>query len=680
MSTERMRVQVEGMHCASCVARVRKGLLAVDGVKGAEVNLATAEAQLEVDPGRFDAAQLTEVDGYRVRAAGTVMEGGPGIRIVLLAIGLAVGVRFASPWIAGVLAAVAVLVCGHSFTTGAIARARHRAADMDTLVALGIWSALLWSWWLLVSGAGGPYWFDGAVMITAFILIGRALEGRARRRTGAAVRALMNLAPQTARVERDGRLEEIPAAELVVGDVCVVRPGESIPADGKVVEGDTSVDESMLTGESVPVEKAPGDPVTGATVNGGGAFRMRVGAVGAKTALARIVEAVRTAQASRAPVQALVDRVSAVFVPIVIAFSFVTLAAYGFDSEAVMRAVTVLIIACPCAMGLATPTAIVAAVGHGARRGILFKGAGAIERVGKLRTIAFDKTGTLTEGKPEIVAVVPRPGVDDLLRDAITAEDLSEHPLAQAVRDAAEGVEPQPVQKFRAVPGRGVRVDVRGGGTILLGSPRFLREQEVDVTPLDAVKGTILAVARDGELRGHLVVSDSARATASEAIRELSGLGVRTVMLTGDREESARLVADAAGVDEVAAGLLPDEKRERLATFAAPVGMVGDGINDAPALAAADVGIALAGGTDIALETADVSLVRPDLRLVPEAVRLGRRTMRVVRWNLVWAFAYNVLAIPAAAGLLPIPVHPSAAAAAMAMSSVLVVGNSLRLA
>jgi Cu+-exporting ATPase len=670
------------MHCASCVARVRNGLLKVEGVETAEVNLATAEALVEFDPQKIDAASLTDVEGFALSTAAPTTTEGPSGRMVLLALMLALGMKFVPPWIAAVLAAVAVLVCGYPFTKGAIARARHFSADMDTLVALGIWSSLLWSWWLLLSDAGGPYWFDGAAMITAFILVGRWLESRARRRTGAAVRELMNLSPQTARVERDGEVAELPAAELVVGDVCIVRPGESIPSDGSIIEGETSIDESMLTGESVPVDKANGDPVTGATVNGPGAFRMRVEAVGAKTALARIVEAVRSAQASRAPVQALVDHVSAVFVPIVIAIALATLVAYGFDGEAVMRAVTVLIIACPCAMGLATPTAIVVAVGRGARRGVLFKDAGAIERVGKLSTIAFDKTGTLTEGKPVVAELVPAPGVSEteLLQDALTAEDLSEHPLAEAVRNAARDLEAESIQLFRAVPGRGVRVKVKGGAMILLGSPRFLAEEGVDTARLDGVGGTILAVAREGELRGHLLVSDSARESAPAAVRELRELGVRSAMLTGDREESARLVAVATGIEEVAAGLLPEEKLARLAALAPPVGMVGDGINDAPALAAANVGFALAGGTDIALETADVSLVRPDLRLVPAAVRLGRRTMRTIRWNLLWAFGYNVLAVPAAVGLIPIPVNPSAAAAAMAMSSVLVVSNSLRLA
>jgi Cu+-exporting ATPase len=681
MKTERARLHVEGMHCASCVARVRDGLLKKDGIESAEVNLATAEATVEFDPARVDPATLTEVDGFGLSTSEPDGVDGPRGILVVLAFALALGIKFVSPWVAGVLAAVAVVICGHSFTKGAIGRARHFAADMDTLVALGIWSALLWSWWLLLSGTGGPYWFDGAVMITAFILVGRWLEARARRRTGAAVRELMSLAPQTARVERDGEVVEIASAELVVGDVCVVRPGERIPSDGSILEGETSIDESMLTGESVPVDKQAGDPVTGATVNGPGAFRMKVEAVGAKTALARIVEAVRSAQASRAPVQALVDRVSSVFVPIVIVIAIATLVGHGFDGEAVMRAVTVLIIACPCAMGLATPTAIVVAVGRGARLGLLFKDAGAIERVGKLTTVAFDKTGTLTEGRPVVAEIVPEPGVteEQLLQDALTAEDLSEHPLADAVRAAAQGYEAESIVLFRAVPGRGVRAKVKGGSMILLGSPRFLGEEGVDVSRLAGVGGTILAVARDGALQGHLLVSDSARESAGPAVAALDGMGVRSALLTGDREESARLVATEAGIGQVAAGLLPEEKLERLAALEPPVGMVGDGINDAPALAAADVGFALAGGTDIALETADVSLVRADLRLVPAAVRLGRRTMRTIRWNLLWAFGYNVLAVPAAAGLLPIPVNPSAAAAAMAMSSVLVVGNSLRL-
>jgi len=373
-----------------------------------------------------------------------------------------------------------------------------------------------------------------------------------------------------------------------------------------------------------------------------------------------------------------------VFVPVILAVAVVTLVAYGFDDEAILRAVTVLIIACPCAMGLATPTAIVVAVGAGARRGMLFKDAGAIERAAHLRSVAFDKTGTLTAGKPVVSEIVPVDGVqeDQLLQAAVTAEDLSEHPLAEAVRAAGveRGVQPESVILFRAVVGRGVRARTKAKEMILAGSPAFLAEEGVDLAALGPVQGTVLAVAHEGRLLGHLAVTDSIRPSAAAATAELHKLGLETVMLTGDRAEAARPIAQATGVQHFEAALLPDDKLRLLKALPRPVAMVGDGINDAPALAAADVGFALGAGTDIAIETADVSLVRDDLTLVADAVRLGRRTMRIIRWNLVWAFGYNVLAVPAAAGLLPIPVNPSAAAAAMALSSVLVVTNSLRIA
>jgi len=690
MNLEQIRYRVSGMHCASCVARVENALRKVGGVEAAAVNLATEEALIEVDRDRFDPKKVESVEGFVLRPA-TADEPpatpGPRGAGVIFAVALAVVTMGASmngrPWIAGAAAAISVAVLGRSFLRGALVRARYFAADMDTLVAMGTWTALLWSGYRLISGAGGPYWFDGAAMITAFVLLGRWLEARARHRTGAAVRALLSLAPQSALVERDGDVVEIPAAELAVGDVCRIRPGSGIPADGIVLDGTSAIDESMLTGESLPVEKAPGDPVTGATINGRGALRMRVECVGEATALARIVAAVRSAQGSRAPVQALVDKVSGVFVPVVIGIAIVTWMAWGFGDEAILRAVTVLIIACPCAMGLATPTAIVVAVGAAARRGMLFKDAGAIERSAHLRSVAFDKTGTLTLGKPAVSEIVPVDGAteEELLAAAVTAEDLSEHPLAEAVRvfGAERGVKPESVTLFRAVVGRGVRARTKDKQMIMAGSPAFLAEEGVDLAALGATQGTLLVVARDGRLLGHLAVTDAVRPRAPAAVAELHALGVETVMLTGDREEAARPIAQNTGVQGYEAGLLPEDKLRLIKALPRPVAMVGDGINDAPALAAADIGFALGAGTDIAIETADVSLVRDDLTLVAASIRLGRKTMRIIRWNLVWAFGYNVLAVPAAAGLLPIPVNPSAAAAAMALSSVLVVSNSLRI-
>jgi Cu+-exporting ATPase len=515
--------------------------------------------------------------------------------------------------------------------------------------------------------------------------VGRWLEARAKKRAGDSIRRLLELEPQTARVERGGETVEVPAADVAVGDVCVVRPGERLPADGEVVSGHSAVDESMLTGESMPVEKAPGDPVAGATVNRSGALRVKATRVGAATAFARIVDAVRDAQASRPPVQALVDKVAAVFVPAVILIAAGTLVYWGMTgtwADGVVRAVTVLIIACPCAMGLATPTAIVVGVGRGADRGIIFRDATALEQVAQVETIAFDKTGTLTVGRPAVRRIVPVDGIEEsaLLRAAATAEELSEHPLAEAVLAAANerGLEPEKVDFFRAVPGRGVRVK-SGGEEILAGSLRFLAEEGVDVTPLGKPEGTALAVSRAGRALGLLEVADPLRPTTREAIGSLSSLGLRSVMLTGDAEGPARAVAAEAGVEEVFAGLLPEEKLARIGAMGAGTAMVGDGINDAPALAAADVGIAMGSGTDVAIEAAHVTLVRSDLRGVPVAVRLGRRTLRTIRQNLFWAFFYNVIAIPAAMGLLPFTVTPTYGAAAMALSSVTVVTNSLRL-
>jgi Cu+-exporting ATPase len=470
---------------------------------------------------------------------------------------------------------------------------------------------------------------------------------------------------------------------VAVGDRCRVRPGERVPADGEIVSGHTALDESMLTGESLPVDRGPGDPVAGATINRTGAFVMKATRVGAATAFARIVEAVQRAQSSRPPVQALVDKVAGVFVPVVIGIAVLTLLGWGLLAAdwtaGLVHAITVLIIACPCAMGLATPTAIVVAVGHAAGKGILFRDARALEQIAHVETVAFDKTGTLTAGEPVVKEVVALPGIDRgaVLQAAATAEDLSEHPLAAAVRAAAaaEGIEAEEVDFFRALPGRGVRAKA-GGNEILVGSPRFLAEEGVEVPPHE---GTALAVARNGRALGHLVVADALRPTARAALARLAELGLRTVMLTGDAQATAKRIAAEAGVTEVQAELLPDDKLERLAALGSHVAMVGDGINDAPALAAADVGIALGSGTDVAIEAAHATLVRPDLELVPAAVELGRRTLKTIRWNLFWAFFYNVVAIPAAMGVLGIPVTPTYAAAAMAVSSITVVTNSLRL-
>jgi len=634
----------------------------VEGIRGARVDLATEEALLEVDPARFREEAVREVAGFTLARQATEEKWGVDTALALV---LAV----ASWWIP-LLAVASVVWCGRRFTWAALKLLRQRVADMNTLVALGTWTALL---------SFRHEWLHAAAMITALVLVGRWLEARAKRRAGAAIRRLLELAPERARVERDGAEVDVPVAEVRVGDTCVVRPGERVPVDGEVLSGHASLDESMLTGESMPIERGPGEGVRGATVNRTGAFRMRATAVGAGTAFARIVAAVREAQASRPPVQRLVDRVAGIFVPVVIGIAVVTLLAWGLSgdwSAGLLHAVTVLVIACPCAMGLATPTAIVVGVGRAAEKGILFRDAAALELIAHVDTVAFDKTGTMTVGKPAVRDVRALSG--DLLAAAATALDLSEHPLAQAIVGYARehGVEPEPPAVFRAVPGRGVRAKARGT-EILAGSLRFLKEEGVSAG--EGPAGTVVAVARDGKLLGWFEIADPLRETTPKAVAALRDLGVSAVMLTGDNEAVARAIAAEAGVSEVRAGLLPEEKLGALRALPGKVAMVGDGINDAPALAAAHVGIALGTGTGAAIEAAHATLARADLMGVADAIRLGRRTLRTIRENLFWAFFYNVVAIPAAAGILGWTVTPAYGAAAMAFSSVSVVLNSLRL-
>ncbi len=649
---------VRGMHCASCVARLEAALSKVEGVRDARVDLATEEALLVVD-GDFRPESVRDVAGFALSRQAFEERWGLD---TALALALAAA-SFAFPW----AAVPAVVWCGRRFTWAALKLLRHGAADMNTLVALGTWTALL---------SGRHEWLHAAAMITALVLVGRWLEARAKRRAGAAIRRLLEMAPERARVERDGAEAEVPVAEVRVGDVCVVRPGERVPVDGVVVSGEASLDESMLTGESLPVERGVGERVRGATVGRTGAFRMRATEVGTATAFARIVAAVRDAQASRPPVQRLVDRVAGVFVPVVIGIALVTFAAWGFSAEGLEHAVAVLVIACPCAMGLATPTAIVVGVGRAAEKGIVFRDAAALEAIARVDTVAFDKTGTMTAGKPSVRGV--RALSDDLLPAAATALELSEHPLAQAVVAYAREwrVAPGSVDLFRAVPGRGVRARAMGAD-LLAGSPRFLREEGVPAG--EEPSGTAVGVARNGRLLGWFEIADALRPTTAEALALIRRMGVRTVMLTGDREEVARAVAAEAGVEEVRAGLLPEEKLAALRAMRGRVAMVGDGVNDAPALAAAHVGIALGTGTGAAIEAAHVTLVKPDLMGVEGAIRVGRRTLRTIRENLFWAFFYNVVAIPAAAGVFGWTVTPTYGAAAMAVSSVSVVLNSLRL-
>ena len=610
-----------------------------------------------------------------------------------------------------VLTALVMAWAGRHFYVRAWAAFRHHSADMNTLVAVGTGAAFLYSVVATVApgvftsrGLAPDVYYEAVLFIIALILAGNTFEARAKRQTSAALRALADLQPKTARVLRGEVEREISRDEVIEGDVVLVRPGERVPVDGEVVSGTSAVDESMLTGESLPVRKSPGDGVIGGTINGTGAFRYRAHHLGADSVLARIVRLMRDAQGSRAPIQQLADRISGVFVPVVLSTAVATfvawylLAADGAAVRAFAAAVAVLIIACPCAMGLAVPTAVMVATGKGAELGVLIKGGEALQRAGDVSTVVLDKTGTVTEGRPAvtdvIVAAGSELGEDRLLALVASIEASSEHPLGEAIvrHAASRGVELSTVDGFDAVTGQGA-VGVVDGHAVAVGNERLMGEYAIDVTPLRAdserLAGdgrTPMFVAIDGRLAGLVAVADPVKDTSRAAIARLRRMGLDVVMLTGDNERTANAVARAAGIERVVAEVLPEGKVaeiRRLQADGRVVAMVGDGINDAPALAQADVGLAIGTGTDIAAEAADVVLMRGDLGGVGSAIALSRRTMRTMRQNLFWAFIYNVIGIPIAAGALypslGIMLSPILASAAMAFSSVSVVGNSLRL-
>jgi Cu+-exporting ATPase len=600
---------------------------------------------------------------------------------------------------------------GRHFYTRAWAAFRHHSADMNTLVAVGTGAAFLYSvvataapGFFLRRGVNPDVYYEAVVFIIALILMGNALEARAKRQTSAALRSLVRLQPTTARIVRDGNELEVPVEEVRHGDVVSVRPGERLPVDGEVVSGGSAVDESMLTGESLPVEKNPGDRVIGATINRTGAFRYRATTLGAESVLAQIVKLMRDAQGSRAPIQRLADRISAIFVPVVLSLAIATFVVWFVVADtapgvrAFAAAVAVLIIACPCAMGLAVPTAVMVSTGRGAEMGVLIKGGEALQRAGDVRTVVLDKTGTITEGRPTVTDLVPAAGwtgrEDELLRLAASLEASSEHPLADAIVRRAKdgGMTLADAERFDSVTGRGAIGTVEGR-EIAIGNAALMADRGLAVDALSADAERLAGEAKtpvyvdvDGELAGLLAVADPVKPTSREAIDRLHRMGLTVVMLTGDNPRTAEAVARAAGVDRVVAGVLPEGKVEeirRLQEAGEVVAMVGDGINDAPALARADVGIAIGTGTDVAIEASDVTLMRGDLRGVASAIALSRRTMRTMKQNLFWAFIYNVIGIPVAAGILypslGLLLSPVLASAAMAFSSVSVVGNSLRL-
>lgn len=725
---------VDGMSCAACVNAVEKTVNRLPGVVSSSVNLVTKSAEVNIVPGMVDlgviARAITEI-GYPARLKDVekeepdliqkhyhdftryrdrfIIAGAGGAIVMLLSMGDILP-EPAARIVMLVITGIIMFTAGRSFYSGAIRLATKLRADMNTLIAIGTGAAFFYS--VVVTAAPGllpsrngypPVYYDTALMIIALILLGRMFEARAKSRASSAISGLLNLAPRTALVIRGAESIEVPASQLEIGDIIRVRSGERIPTDGILTEGHSAVDESMLTGESVPLEKQPGDKVYGGTLNGSGSFLMEAKQVGADTMLAGIVRLVEKAQGSKAPIQRLADKVASVFVPVVLGIAIITfffwliLGPEPSLNMALNAFVSVLIIACPCAMGLATPTAIMVGSGNAARHGVIFKAAEAIEMSSRLNTLLIDKTGTITVGKLSVVEIVPTGKFDEtgLLSIAAAVESGSDHPAANAIATEMKnrGAANLEVSNFENVPGKGVKADI-SGQLHFVGSPEWLKQEGVaipnqfnDQFEQFQRKGiSIVAVGSGHEFAGWLGVSDTIRESSPAAVRSMKMIGLKTTLLSGDKRAVAEKIAAEAGMDSVIAEVLPADKAQevlRLQQKGKKVGMVGDGINDAPALAQADVGFAIGSGSDIALEASDVTLIGSDLNSVVFSIRLAKRTVRVIRQNLFWAFAYNSLGIPIAAGLLyPLTgtlLSPMIAAAAMAFSSVSVVTNSLRL-
>ncbi len=742
-ATRKSTFPVSGMTCASCVVRVEKALDSVPGVVSANVNLASEKVTVEYAPATAVAELKRAVSeaGYELGDEAETQEDITAayrremnrVRDRFIVAVVIAGIIMAlmwtpeftgKPYLLWALATPVQFWAGWRFYRGAWGALRQRTADMNTLIAVGTSAAYFYSAvaaaFPAVFTAGGiePHlYFDTSAMIIALILLGRYLEARARGETSQAIKKLIGMQPKMALVVRDGGEVEVPVEDVRVGDLIRVRPGERVPVDGMVREGRSGIDESMITGESLPVEKGPGDEVIGATINRTGSFQFEATRVGRDTTLARIVRLVEAAQGSKAPIQRLADVIASYFVPVVIGIAIVTFIIWYFAGPppaltyAFLNFIAVLIISCPCALGLATPAAIVVGTGKGAEHGVLIRSAGALERCHQINTVLLDKTGTLTQGEPEVtdVVAVPPYSREDVLRLAASAEHGSEHPLGEAIVRAAsdKNLELSPASDFRAIPGQGVEASVAGKG-LLLGNLRLMTERGLSLNGLEAEADrlwrggrTVMFLGIDGRVAGIIALADTIKPNAKSVVAELHRMGIEVGMLTGDNRRTAEAIAREVGIDRVLAEVLPEHKTDevkKLQEAGRVVAMVGDGINDAPALAQADVGIAIGTGTDVAMETADVTLISGDLEGIVTAIHLSKRTMRTVRQNLFWAFAYNTALIPVAAGVLylafgesgvPSGLHfilgdygflnPILAAAAMAASSVTVVSNSLRL-
>lgn len=718
---EKVQLDIIGMTCAACVTRVEKGLNKIDGVTNAAVNLASEKASVDFIPGKANTGQLIAAikkAGYDAKVIGDANEdyersaretaykkmkmkfiiGAVLSSLFLIQMVSEISINFGNgqfvfllnPWLQLLLATPVQFYVGGHYYRDAYNAVRGFSANMAVLVVLGTSAAYIYSLIVTVLGTGQFLYFEVASVVLTLVVLGKLLETRAKGQTSEAIKTLMGLQAKTARVIRDGKEVDIPIEDVQAGDLLFVRAGEKIPVDGEITEGTTSIDESMLTGESMPVNKKVGDKVIGATVNKHGAITFKATKVGKETALAQIIKLVEEAQGSKAPIQRLVDKISGVFVPIVIVVALLTFAITYFlvgFAPALVSTIAVLVIACPCALGLATPTAVMVGTGKGAENGLLIKSAEHLENARRLTTVILDKTGTITKGEPEVTDIVSfgQLSEEELLQLAATAERGSEHPLGEAIVNSAQEKELQlqNAVNFNAIPGHGIQVEI-DNQLVLIGNKKLMHKNKIEIDQainrMEKLEGqgkTAMLMAVDGALTGMIAVADTVKETSAEAIKLLKQMGLEVIMITGDNRRTAEAIASQVGIDRVLAEVLPEDKSaevEKLKQEGKNVGMVGDGINDAPALAAANVGIAIGTGTDVAMEAADITLMRGDLIGIVDTIRLSKSTMRKIRQNLFWAFIYNVVLIPVAAiGLL----NPILAGAAMAFSSVSVVGNTL---